>query len=73
MNDYRDYEETTEEQVEDALLGILRFGESIDNTVLANTQNALSYREDGVLTTNRGVVLQMADGTEFQITIVQSR
>ncbi len=73
MNDYRDYEETTEEQVEDALLDILRFGESIDNTVLANTQNALSYREDGVLTMNRGVVLQMADGTEFQITIVQSR
>ncbi|MCD8051856.1 MAG: hypothetical protein LUE89_09290 [Clostridiales bacterium] len=73
MNDYRDYDETTEEQVEDALLGILRFGESIDNTVLANTQNALSYREDGVLTMNRGVVLQMADGTEFQITIVQSR
>ncbi len=73
MNDYRDYEETTEEQVEDALLGILRFGENIDNTVLANTQNALSYREDGVLTMNRGVVLQMADGTEFQITIVQSR
>ena len=73
MNDYRDCEETTEEQVEQALIDILQYGESVDSTVFANAQNTLSFQEDGVLTMNRGVVLQMADGTEFQITIVQSR
>lgn len=32
-----------------------------------------SYEDAGVLTANEGLVLRMADGTEFQVTIVRSR
>lgn len=73
MEDYRDYEETTEEKVEEALIGILQYGESADDTALADVQSAVSFREEGVLTYNRGLVVRLADRTEFQITIVQSR
>lgn len=73
MEDYRDYEETTEEKVEEALIGILQYGESAEDTALADLQSVMSFGQEGVMTYNRGVVLKMADGTEFQITIVQSR
>jgi hypothetical protein len=32
-----------------------------------------TFEEDGVLTRNRGVVVRTADGSQFQICIVQSR
>jgi hypothetical protein len=32
-----------------------------------------TYVEAGILTTDAGFVLRMADGSEFQITIVKSR
>lgn len=32
-----------------------------------------SFEDAGVLTTNRGVVLELTDGSEYQITIVASR
>jgi hypothetical protein len=32
-----------------------------------------SFEEAGVLTYNRGVVVRLADGSEFQLTIVRSR
>ena len=34
---------------------------------------ASSFEANGILTMNRGLVLRMSDGAEFQITIVQSR
>jgi hypothetical protein len=36
-------------------------------------QSAHTYRDAGVLTLNRGVVLELSDGSEFQLTIVISR
>ena len=32
-----------------------------------------TFEEEGLLTENRGLVLRMVDGSEFQITIVKSR
>jgi hypothetical protein len=32
-----------------------------------------TFEEAGVLTTNNGLVIRTSDGSEFQITIVQSR
>lgn len=34
---------------------------------------ATTFEDAALLTSNRGVVLRTADGSEFQITIVQSR
>lgn len=35
--------------------------------------DAVTFRDAGLLTDNAGVVLRLANGAEFQITIVQSR
>lgn len=32
-----------------------------------------TYTEGGVLTTDEGLVIRMADGTEFQVTVVRSK
>jgi len=32
-----------------------------------------TYEQSGVMTCNQGLVIRMSDGTEFQVTIVQSR
>lgn len=73
MEDYREYEETTAEQVEEALIGILQNGESADDTALADLQSVMSFEQEGVMTYNRGVVIRMADGTAFQVSIVECR
>lgn len=39
----------------------------------ARIEGARSFADDGVLTSSRGVVLRLASGQEFQITIVESR
>lgn len=36
-------------------------------------QSVETFEEAGVLTGNKGLVLRMADGSEFQVTLVQSR
>ena len=36
-------------------------------------ESVSTFREAGVLTRNEGLVLRMEDGTEFQVTVVQSR
>jgi hypothetical protein len=33
----------------------------------------LTFEEDGVLTSDPGLVLRMSDGSEFQLTLVRSR
>jgi hypothetical protein len=32
-----------------------------------------SFSEDGLMTSNEGLVLKLADGSEFQIQILQSK
>lgn len=39
----------------------------------ANVDVVESFGEAGLLTGNEGIVLELDDGTEFQISIVQSR
>jgi len=35
--------------------------------------SATSFKEAGVLTNNKGLVMKLRDGSEFQITIVKSK
>jgi hypothetical protein len=58
------------EKIEDMLID--QFCDD-DSALGQNVRSADSFREAGVLTTNLGVVLTMTNGSEFQITIVQSR
>lgn len=36
-------------------------------------QDVRSFADDQVLTSNKGVTVRLADGTEYQLTIVKSR
>lgn len=38
-----------------------------------NVRDISSYENAGIMTTDKGLVMRMEDGSEFQITIVQSR
>ena len=40
--------------------------------IIEKLARATSFEDAGILTNNRGVVFRMKDGSEFQITIVQS-
>ena len=40
---------------------------------MADATRVRTFEEEGVLTRNAGLVITMADGSEFQVTVVQSR
>ena len=40
---------------------------------LAGVKRVSTYKEEGVLTRDAGLVVTMAEGAEFQLTIVRSR
>jgi len=40
---------------------------------LADIENVITFADAGLMTNNAGVVLKLGDGSEFQVTIVQSR
>ena len=61
----------TEQEIRDALEALI-FGEPIENTLLESS-SCRSFKDAGILTYNEGLVISNEDGTEFQVTIVQSR
>ena len=62
-----------EKTIEDAL-NLLISGElDLVETALGEVSNIKTYAEAGILTRDSGLVLRMEDGSEFQITIKQSK
>lgn len=62
-----------EKTIEDAL-NLLISGElDLIDTALGEVSNIKTYAEAGILTRDSGLVLRMEDGSEFQITIKQSK
>ena len=61
------------EQVIREALEMVLDGESMEDTALEKTRAVRSFRDAGVLSGDEGLVLRMQDGSEFQITIRQSR
>ena len=59
--------------IREALELILNGELSLEDTALEETRVARSFEEAGVLSGDDGLVLRMQDGSEFQITIRQSR
>ena len=69
-NDYENEQELgyTEDSVQDGLMSLLEgWDDSFEISRVTTFENA------GVMTYNKGLVITMPDGTEFQLTIVQSR
>ena len=62
-----------EKTIEDAL-NLLISGElDLVDTALGEVSNIKTYAEAGILTRDSGLILRMEDGSEFQITIKQSK
>lgn len=57
--------------IQEAIRALL-LGEQIEDTDLEVT-SVCSYREGGYLTNDAGLVFRTADGSEFQLTIIQTR
>ena len=70
---------TTDHKLQDAIKMLLDdlvdhgFEDFDPPEILENIADVQTYEEAGVLTTNAGVVIRMADGTEWQVNIVRSR
>ena len=61
-------------QLQDDILGILAGWYSPDDTALAPEGSEIhTFQQAGVLTYNKGLVIRLPNGSEFQLTIVQSR
>jgi len=61
----------SEFDVQDGLMALL-MGEGIDCTMLDGVR-VRTFEDEGVMTYDKGLVIHTEDGSEFQITIVQSR
>lgn len=62
--------ETTTTETDFRLLLDTALDESEDFRHLASSVS--SFEDAGLLTTNEGLVVRMADGAEFQVTVVRS-
>ena len=72
---YEDYENTevTEDTLQDGLMELI--SEAADDSFGIGWEDARvrTFELAGVMTYNKGLVISLPDGTEFQLTIVQSR
>ncbi len=64
-------ENATEWDVQNALKGLLQDG--YDSEEVFADAHVRTFDEAGMMTYNRGVVITLPDGSEFQLTIVQSK
>ena len=62
----------TDKAVEEALWGMLLGEWDVENSLLRGCA-VRTFSEAGILTYNKGLVVAMPDGCEFQVTIVKSR
>ena len=71
-DDAEEWEEVTEEVVEEALWGLLTGEWDTENCALVGCL-VQTYENAGIMTYNKGLVVSLPNGSEFQLTIVQSR
>jgi len=66
---------TTEIEMNEALAELLLASSSTTAFDLldASVRNVKSFKEVGMLTKNKGLVVTLTDGSEFQVTVVKSR
>ena len=74
---YEDYEFSedevlTEDTLQDAIIEQLQEGYN-SSEINFETASFRTYEQAGVMTYNKGFVISWPNGTEFQVTIVQSR
>ena len=72
-NDYENEEQVTEDTMQDGLMELI--AEATEDSFGIGWEEARvsTFEQAGVMTYNKGLVISLPDGTEFQLTIVQSR
>ena len=71
-SDYEDEAQFTEETLQDGLRELITEGYDSSEICWENLR-VRTFEDAGVMTYNKGLVISLPDGTEFQLTIVQSR
>jgi hypothetical protein len=71
-SDYENEEQFTEETLQNALMELITEGYDSYEMCWENLR-VQTYEQAGVMTYNKGLVITLPDGSEYQLTIVQSR
>ena len=71
-SDYEYEAQFTEETLQDGLKELITEGYDSFEINWENLR-VRTFEQAGVMTYNKGLVIELPDGTEFQLTIVQSR
>ena len=71
-SDYENGEQFTEATLQDALMELITEGYDSYEMCWENLR-VQTYEQAGVMTYNKGLVITLPDGSEYQLTIVQSR
>ena len=66
-------EEVTEDMLQDGLMELIQTASEDSFGVGWDNANVRTFEQAGVMTYNKGLVITLPDGSEYQITIVQSR
>ena len=72
-SDYENETQVTEDTLQDGLMELI--SEAADDSFGIGWEDARvrTFEDAGVMTYNKGLVISLPDGSEFQLTIVQSR
>lgn len=62
-----------ERTIMDALFLLLTEDYEVEDTALAEVDAVVDYEVAGLLTRDKGLILRMQDGSEFQLTINQRK
>ena len=72
-SDYEDEAQVTEDTMQDGLRELIEMAEEDSFGIGWEGACVRTFESAGIMTYNKGLVISLPDGTEFQLTIVQSR
>ena len=72
-SDYEDEAQVTEDTMQDGLRELIETAEEDSFGIGWEEAEVRTFQQVGIMTYNKGLVISLPDGTEFQLTIVQSR
>ena len=72
-SDYENETQVTEDTMQEGLRELIETAEEDSFGIGWEDARVRTFEQAGVMTYNKGLVISLPDGTEFQLTIVQSR
>ncbi len=72
-SDYEDEAQVTEDTMQDGLRELIETAEEDSFGIGWEEAEVRTFQQAGIMTYNKGLVISLPNGTEFQLTIVQSR